>query len=132
MKKIISFSFLLLLNAVLGINLISASSQPGIEGKWKNPQKGITILIYQEEDKYFGKLIAAEDPAQNEKISNHGEIVLLRDFKKESQTQYCCGTIFQPKEKRTLSATLILEDDNSLKIKARYGLFSGTQNWIRL
>lgn len=132
MKKVISFSLLLLLATVAGLGLMSTKSASGIEGKWKDPQKGITILIYQKEGRYFGKLIAAEDPAQNEKIRERGEIVLLKDFKQGSPRQYCCGTIFQPKEKRTLSATLILEGENSLKIKARYGIFSGTQTWTRL
>ena len=132
MERAISVSLILLLVTLVGTSLMSTKTLDPIEGTWKEPQKGITIQIYQEADRYFGRLIATEDLVQNEQIREHGEILLLRDFKKESQTHYCCGTIFQPKEKRTLSATLTLEDENYLIVRARYGIFSGTSTWNRL
>lgn len=49
----------------------------------------------------------------------------MRDFEKKSPREYCCGTIFQPREKRKITATLILEDHNTLKINGKYGLFVG-------
>ncbi|WP_163381776.1 DUF2147 domain-containing protein [Cyclobacterium sp. SYSU L10401] len=110
----------------------SFCAQAQIEGQWKDTEKSITILIYEQEGKYFGQLLSSEDAEQNKKIQENGKIVLLRDFKKKSDTKFCCGTIFQPKAKRTLDATLFLEDDKTLKIKASYGFFSGTKYWKRL
>jgi uncharacterized protein (DUF2147 family) len=132
MQKILSSSLVIFLAAAVAMSLISAKSQTGIEGKWKDPENGGVILIYEQEGRYFGKVIAADDPAKNEKIQEHGAILVLKDFKQESPSQYCCGTLFQPKEKRTLSATLTLENENTLKIEARYGFLSGTRTWTRL
>lgn len=114
------------------LTAFSFRAQAQIEGQWKDTEKGITIFIYEQEGKYFGRLISSEDAEQNKKIQENGKIVLLRDFEKKSDTKFCCGTIFQPKAKRTLNATLYLEDDKTLKIKASYGFFSGTKYWKRL
>jgi hypothetical protein len=112
--------------------VFSVRLQAQIEGQWKDTEKGITIAIYEQEGKYFGRLISSEDAEQNKKIQENGKIVLLRDFEKRNDTKFCCGTFFHPKAKRTLDATLYLEDDKTLKIEASYGFFSGTNYWKRL
>jgi uncharacterized protein (DUF2147 family) len=122
----------LLLTCFAGLGLLSVQAQTGIEGKWKDHKNGGTILIYEENGLYFGQLIASDIPEENEKIQAHEKIVLLKDFEKKSDTKFCCGTIYQPKKKITLSATLILEDENTLKINGRYGVFKGSQVWTRL
>ena len=118
---------------VVGLGLISAKAQHGIEGKWKDETKGGVIEIYEENGLYFGKLISADNPEENEKVQAYGEdIILMRNFEKKSDTKYCCGKMYQPKFKRTISATLILEDSNTLKIKGSYGVVKGTRIWKRV
>ena len=121
---------LLLLFSVIGI--LGANAQSGIIGKWKDEKKGAVIEIYEENGLYFGKVISADDPKKNEKIEAHGNVVILKNFKKESETAFCCGTIFQPKEKRTLSGTLKLKNENTLKVIGKYGMLSGSSTWKKL
>ncbi len=117
----------------LGLGLGSVQAQTGIEGKWKDTEKGITLLIFQENGKYFGQVVASDDPKQNEKIQAHGKkIVVLKNLEKKSDSKYCCGTIYQPEKGKTLSATLTLKDKNTLQLKAKYGLISGTRIWKRI
>jgi uncharacterized protein (DUF2147 family) len=123
----------LLIACFLGVGASSSLAQSGIEGKWKDNKNGGTILIYEEDGKYFGQLIGADNPEENSKIQvQNKKIVLLKDFKKESDTNFCCGTIYQPRHKRTISATLELEDENALRVNGKYGVFSGSQVWTRL
>lgn len=122
---------LMLLMLVLGLGAISAKGQGSIKGKWKDDEGGGVILIYQEDGMYYGQLAAADEPEENAKIQGK-TIVLMKDFQKTSDTQFCCGTIYQPREKRLITATLILKDGNTLEINGRYGLFTGSRIWTRL
>lgn len=125
------FTFLLF-TCILATSIVSAKAQTGIEGKWKEPKNGGVILIYEENGKYFGQLIASDDPKETEKIKAKGKIILLRDFEKKSETKFCCGKIYQPKKEKLISAELILEDKNTLKVIGKSGFMSGSQTWKRL
>lgn len=125
-------TFLVFSAVIIGLSAISATkSIDGIEGKWRDNNGGAVILIYEENGLYFGQLISADNPEENQKIQEHGKVILMKNFKKTSPTEYCCGTIFQPKEKRTISATLILKDKNTLKINGKYGAFTASRTWKR-
>jgi uncharacterized protein (DUF2147 family) len=116
----------------VSLMMISAKIPKDIEGKWKDTSNGGIIKIYEKEGMYFGRLIGAEKPEDNKRITAYGEIILMKNFKKQSSTEYCCGTIYQPKEKRTINATLVLKDENTLRINGKYGIFTGTRIWKRL
>ena len=122
----------LLLILITGFALTSVKAQDSIEGKWKDDKKGTVILIFEEEGKYYGELISAEDPKANEKIKEQGKIILLKDFEKEGDNSYCCGKIYQPKKKKSISAKLVLEDENTLKLNVKAGPFKKSRTWIRL
>jgi len=122
----------MLLTILMGLLALSAKAQDGIEGDWKDHHGGGIIKIYEENGLYFGQLIGADKSEENQKIQTHEKIVLMKNFEKKSSTEYCCGTIYQPREKRTISATLILESDKVLRIYGRYGVFSGSRRWTRL
>lgn len=122
---------LMILVFIMGLGAISAIGQSSIEGKWKDDEDGGVILIYEEDGLYYGQLVAADKPEENAKIQGK-TIVLMKDFQKTSDGQFCCGTIYQPREKRVISATLILKDDDALEINGRYGIFTGRRIWTRL
>lgn len=124
-----AFFLLVFLTSMVGVH---AQEQTGIEGTWKDPEKGGTILIYEQDGMYHGQLIASDDSEENKRIQERDKIILLKDFKKKSDTQYCCGTIFQPREKRMVSGTLILEDAQTLKVNGKVGIFTGSRTWVRL
>jgi uncharacterized protein (DUF2147 family) len=115
---------------LLGAGAITAFGQSSIEGKWKDEEKGGTILIYKENGLYYGQLIAADDPDENAMIKDR-KIMVIKDFQQEDDTTFCCGTLFQPKYKRELSGTLVLVNANQLKVKGKYGLYTGSRVWKR-
>ena len=125
-------NFLLVLIIVVSFMMISAKIPEGIEGKWLDDKGGGIIKIYEKDGLYFGQLIRAVNEEENKKILEYGEIILMKNFKKKSSKEYCCGTIFQPKEKRTIQTNIVLKDANTLKINGKYGVFSGSRIWKRL
>ncbi len=123
---------LYLLSCVVGMGTASAQVQTGIEGKWKEPQNGGIILIYEMDGMYYGQLIGSAKPEEDKKIKEQDEILLLRDFEKRSETEFCCGTIYQPRKNRTASGTLVLENEHTLTSEGRVGPFTKSQVWTRL
>ncbi len=119
---------------IVSISLVNikAKSPSSIEGKWKDEKTGGIISIYEEDGLYFGQLLGADKAEHNQKIKEKGKIFILKNFKKESDTKYCCGTIFQPLEKRTVKGTLVLEEENKLKINGKYAGFTGSRIWKRM
>ncbi len=126
--KILSLLSLFIMNSLT----TSLTAQAEIEGKWRDNDKGVVILIYEEEGKYFGQLIELDDQEANQKIQAAGKIIILRDFEKESESKFCCGKIYQPKKKKSFSASLVLEDEMTLKIKVKKGIMKRTQTWTRV
>ncbi|MEL6987780.1 MAG: DUF2147 domain-containing protein, partial [Bacteroidota bacterium] len=113
---------------ILAFLTMSATSSPSeIEGKWKFRDNGAVVQIFEENGLYYGKLIEAGNKDDNQKLKETGEIIIMRGFERESQYTYCCGTIFAPKKKKTLSATMTLENSNMLKVDAKYGIFEGSR-----
>jgi len=118
---------------LLALCFLSATPSPKhIEGKWKFCSNGAVVQIYEKGGLYFGKVIEAGEAEDNQKLQEHGYVMVLKNFEKKSPTEYCCGTVFAPKRGKTLKATLILESPNSLRIQAKYGLLSGSEMLQRL
>lgn len=121
------FSLLLLMS----LGAATVYGQISIEGTWKDEEDGGVVQIYQENGYYYGRVIGADDPAHQAKIEGR-EVLVLKDFQKDGEATYCCGTLYQPKHQRTLTATLTLEAADRLKIEGRYGVFTGTRVWRRM
>lgn len=120
--------------AWLTVSIGSLQAQSAILGKWHHPEKGGIILIYEEGGKYYGQLIGSANAEEDQLIkSQEQKMVLFRDFEQKSDTKWCCGTILQPKENnRELKGTLILENDQTMKVIGRMGIFSGTTYWKKV
>ena len=116
---------------VLAFVLMSAKSSRGVKGNWKDPITGVVIQIYEDDGFYFWRLIEANSQEESRRIQENEKIILMKNFKKKSETEYCVGTVFQPKMNRTISATLVLKDENTLGINGEYGIISGTRIWKR-
>lgn len=124
------YSFLI---PVIAVVSISANDLPtGIEGEWKFNDTGAIVLIYKENDSYFGRLIDAGNDEDNKNLNKQREVIIMQNFQKESDVTYCCGTIYAPKKKKTLSATLNVVEENKLRIDVKYGIFSGSRMLTRL
>lgn len=113
------------------LSIVPVYGQSSIAGKWKDDTGGGVILIYEENGQYFGQVIASDRPEENKKIQGK-KIVVLKNFTQKNETQYCCGTIYQPKADRLINATLNLINSDTLKIDGRYMGFSRSRFWYRL
>jgi len=117
---------------IAGFTITLAQSLDGIEGKWKDPFSGGIILVYEEDGLYLGQLIGADNAELDRKIQEQEKVFILENFEKESSTEYCCGTLFLPRRNKKLSAELVLKDQNTLKIKWKFGFIRGNHSWTRL
>lgn len=106
----------------------TALSQSSIEGKWKDSEDGGVVLIYQKDGLFFGQILSADKPEENQKL-NGRKILVLKNFEKKNEKEFCCGTIFQPRERRYLTGSLVLQNPNTLKVKGKFGIFSGSRIW---
>ncbi len=138
MKKL----FFTLLILVLSLTNINAQ---GVVGKWKTiddetgKPKSI-VEIYKEGDKYYGKivkLLTEEDGvcrACKTKYKNKNIIglVILKDLVKDDD-EYNDGEIMDPKNAKTYSCYIKLEEPNKLKVRGYLGfsLLGRTQYWYR-
>lgn len=113
---------------ILAMFSFTALGQSPIEGKWKDSEGGGVILIYEQDGKFFGQILSADNPEENKKLDGR-KILVLKNFEKKSEKEFCCGTIFQPKERRTLKGDLVLQDPNTLIINVQHGIFSGSRIW---
>lgn len=116
---------------LLGMGTFSATAQSAIEGQWKDDVGGAVINIYKENNQYFGQLISADDPHENEMIKGK-TVVLMKNFEAKNDKEFCCGTIYQPKEKRTVTANLFLVDDRTLRLEGSYRGFTRNRIWTKL
>lgn len=106
-------------------------SQSNIEGIWQPDDKNAIFRIYEENGKFYGQLIGSKDPEENKKIKEKERIVLLRNLKKKSETEYCCGIFIAPETKTKLSAAIILISNDRLKLKLNKGWFTKSIIWNR-
>jgi hypothetical protein len=116
---------------LLGLFSFSAMSQSTIEGKWKGLETGGIIHIFQKEGKYFGQLIATDTFENDEKLKGK-TIFILKDFEIKNEKEFCCGTIYQPKEKRTVSGEINLINSTTLKVTGRKGLIARSKKWVKI
>ena len=128
--KYISLS---VLTAILCFLMLSFKSDNSIEGKWKDEENKVVILIYKNKGEFFGELISAENPKDDKAIKNkEKDVVIMKNFVKKTNKNYCCGTIYLPKKKVTVKATLTLLDSKTLQIDGKFGIFKGTHFWEKL
>lgn len=129
LRKAVFIVFILL--ALIPVSLFG-QNQTTIEGKWKDPESGGVIRIYKKDSLFFGQLISAKDSTENQLIKDKGEIILMKNFERVKANEYCCGTIFQPRKKRVVTAKLVLINSDELKIIGFYHGFSASRTWERL
>ena len=120
-----------------------------ILGKWKTIDDATQepksyVEIYQENNKFYGKVIAILDPAKkestclncpdtdprkNQKIEG---MVILRDLELVEE-ELKNGHILDPKKGKEYHCKAWLEknDPNTLKVRGYIGLFYRTQTWVR-
>jgi uncharacterized protein (DUF2147 family) len=101
-----------------------------ILGEWLNEDKDAKVSIYQEGDKFYGKVSWLKDPNGDDgkpKVDEKNPdaakrsrpvkgLVLLKDFRYEDK-EWKGGTIYDPKNGKTYDCYMAFESSNKLKIR---------------
>ena len=95
-----------------------------LAGKWTNDDKN-RVLEFVEKDNIYEAIIKKADDA-----SLIGK-KQMSDLKKDKNGNYS-GTLHVIKKDKELPCIVTIINDNTLEIKATYGLMSKTQKWHRL
>jgi len=136
-----------LLIALVLFSYLNVNAQDVI-GKWKSiddetgKPKSI-IEIYKEGDKYYGKIVELLTEENKDGVCHTCEtkykdkniigLVILKDLEKDGN-KYGDGKITDPKNAKTYSAYIQLEEPNKLKVRGYMGfsLLGRTQYWYRV
>jgi uncharacterized protein (DUF2147 family) len=140
--SIITFSFLIA--PATAQEPETKSESDAIVGIWLMPDNEATIEIFKCGDKYCGKIIGLAEPNEDGKpkldkknpkkeLKNRPLLGLqiLNDFKYDKNSTWKDGKLYGHKKGKMLSAELVLEEKNTLKVKASVGFMKKTLTWKR-
>jgi uncharacterized protein (DUF2147 family) len=138
MKKKIILLFTLL-TAFITVNAQVSESQ--ILGEWLSSKKDSRVLIYKQRDKYYGKIIwgtggstkDVKNPKQELRNTELVGLVILSGFKFNGDDMWEDGTIYDPREGKTYSCKMTLNDASELSIRGYVGisLFGRSEVWTK-
>ena len=117
--------------------LAQKTAADDILGKWLNEDKDAHIEVYKEAGKYFGKIVWLKEPIDevtgkpkvddenpDESLQNRPIIglVILKDFVFDGDEEWEDGTIYDPKNGKTYSCYMHLDEEGILKIRGYIGV----------
>jgi uncharacterized protein (DUF2147 family) len=135
-----------ILTLLLVLNVPPVNEADILLGIWYNGEKDAKIEIYHCGNKYCGKIIWLKEPNENgaPKIDDENPDVklqqrpimglnILTDFIYSGEKTWEDGQIYNPRDGKTYSCYLALQDDGSLKVRGFIGfsLIGKTQYWTR-
>ena len=145
MKKLL---FLSLAVVILASFTVQQNNPDAIIGIWKNGEGTAHIQIYKNGDKYQGKIIWLKEPIDPEtgkaKLDKHHPddknhsrpvmgLINMWGFKNTGDKEWSGGKIYDPKNGKTYSCKVAMEDNNTLKVRGFIGisLIGRTDTWTR-
>lgn len=134
---------LVLLCVVSGV----AMAQDAIERVWYNQEKTAKVQVFKATDgKYYGKIVWLKEPNNEEgkpKVDKNNPdkakkstplmgLQLLKGFKKDGETGYEDGTIYDPKNGKTYSCKINRKGE-TLEVRGYVGisLLGRTTTWTK-
>jgi uncharacterized protein (DUF2147 family) len=149
--KNFAFKIFLLFAIVAPAGIVCAQDYKAsdILGVWMNQDKDANIEIYQDGDKFFGKLVWLKNPIDEEtgkaKLDNKNSdpelqkrpisgLVMLKDFTFDGDDEWEDGSIYDPKKGSTYSCYMQMQSMDKLKIRGYIGvaLLGRTTYWTRV
>lgn len=148
MFRLMSFAVFFTVVIVLMAFQNQANNPDAIIGSWKTGEGFAIIQIYKNGDHYQGKIIWLEDPNDPETgkpkldkkhpdAKNHNRpligLINLWGFKYTAENEWTGGKIYDPKNGKTYSCKIELENNNKLKVRGFIGVsFIGrSDKWTR-
>jgi uncharacterized protein (DUF2147 family) len=145
MKKLL---FLSLAVVILASFTVQQNNPDAIIGIWKNGEGTAHIQIYKNGDKYQGKIIWLKeliDPETGKaKLDKHHPddknhsrpvmgLINMWGFKNTGDKEWSGGKIYDPKNGKTYSCKVAMENNNTLKVRGFIGisLIGRTDTWTR-
>lgn len=125
---------------------ISANAQEHILGTWLTQAKDGKVEIYEQDGKYFGKIIWIDETSNpdgaNAKDRNNPDPALrsrpvlncniLQEFKYKGDDEWKGGTIYDPNNGKTYKSTIWFDEDkNVLNVRGYVAFFYRTEKWTR-
>lgn len=111
-----------------------------IEGYWLTSEKDGKFHIYKKEGKYFGKLVWGKNPGKKDENNpdpklRDREVVgleILTGFEWD-EDEWVDGEIYNPRNGKTYSCLMWLDDMNTLQVKGYIGfsLIGQQKTWTR-
>jgi len=144
-KRILATFFIGLVS--LSLNVVAQTTKTTIVGTWLNQEKAAKIEIYQQGEKFFGKIVWLKELNENGKPktdnknpdkARHNDpvigLVMLKNFEFDGKSTWEGGTIYDARNGKTYSCYLTLQADKTLKVRGYVGisLFGQTNIWTRL
>ena len=134
--------FVLMLSFVSG-NVFSQPASDDILGVWFNEEKDAKIKIYQENDKFYGKIVwhktgegisLFDENNPDEALQKRKKLglVILNDFDFDDD-QWDNGTIYDPKSGKTYSCVIKMKKEGILNVRGYIGisLIGRTTEWTK-
>lgn len=84
-------------------------------GKWRNDKYGVEVVIFKNNNLYHGLVTEAGNKKGNEKIKKE-PMQVLSNFKKTSDSTYCCGNVYLPKARVSIKSDIELLSPTLLKV----------------
>lgn len=128
MKRFIYHSSLILLGAIFLLS--SQKKKDLLLGNWRNKKYGVEVTIFKKDSIYYGNVKDAGSKRGNEKLKK-GPMQILRDFKKTSDSTYCCGSIYIPKTGTRIYSEIKITSPNTLIVTGNLLGIKTSSHWFR-
>lgn len=133
----------------LGIQLSAQSYKANdILGYWFNEEKDAKVEIYQDNGKYYGKVVWLEEPNEPDtglpKLDDENSdealqsrpimgLLLMKDFVFDGDDEWEDGEIYDPKSGNTYSCYMRFDSKDVLKVRGFIGIswIGRTTYWTR-
>ncbi len=131
-------------NIVCFISFISifqiSNAQNQIVGKWQNEEKSAIVEIYENNNKYYGKIVTLKNVSFKKDINNPNPkkrsakligLTILKDLE-YNKKEWTNGSVYSPTNGETYKCKIWLQDSYTLIGKGFYGILSKTQIWKKV
>lgn len=125
-EKIITLLFLTLVFSAGGVLAQSTGNADAILGVFLNNDSGRKIVVYKENNQYFGKIT---EPGKEAGTAQVGTIVLKNLIYTEGKWR---GKVYAPNRGNDYPVVITLPDPGTMAVRVSVGIISRTGTWKRV
>ena len=129
MRKLLLNSSLFILGAIFLFSFFPLKDL--LIEEWRNEKYGVEVIIFKKDNLYYGNVTEAGNEKGNEKLKK-GPMQVLKNFKKTSDSTYCCGSIYLPKVGINISSNILMNNSKTLTVTEYILGIKTESNWNRI